>query len=60
MAEKCIYVKCIYVGKEEIRSIIANYYGVDLTDVKFGVGMGANVFNLPEDQKEDTNGTERN
>lgn len=45
--------KCIYVDKEEIRAIIADHYGVDLNDVKFGVGMGANVFNLPEDQKED-------
>lgn len=45
---------CVYVDKEEIRAIIADHFNVDLNDVKFGVGMGANVFNIPEEKQDDT------
>lgn len=45
---------CVYVDKEEIRAIIADRFNVDLNDVKFGVGMGANVFNIPEEKQDDT------
>lgn len=46
--------ECVYVDKEEIRAIIADHFGVDLTDVKFGMGICANVFNAKEERHDDT------
>ena len=46
--------ECVYVDKEEIRAIIADHFGVDLTDVKFGMGICANVFNAKEKRHDDT------
>ena len=48
--------ECVYVDKEEIRAIIADHFGVDLTDVKFGMGICANVFNVKEERHDDTSG----
>lgn len=50
-------MQCECVDKEKIRSIIAGYYGVDLKDVKFGIGGGlcANVFNVPEKEESEGN-----
>ena len=40
--------------KKEIRAIIADHFGVDLADVKFGMGICANVFNAKEKRHDDT------
>jgi hypothetical protein len=43
-----------YQEVREILAIIADHFGVDLTDVKFGMGICANVFNAKEERHDDT------